>query len=60
MALRKREVTFLICFRKKGLPRKGEASNPGGNYTIFIHHDLNHAFLCPFNGAIVSIGASRP
>ena len=39
MALRKRRVTFLICFRKRGVPKKGGflikgegGSNPGGNY----------------------------
>ena len=41
MALRKRGVAFLICFRNRGVPRKGggfpqksggEGSNPGENY----------------------------
>ena len=39
MALRKRGVTFLTCFRKRGVPGKGGevpsekgGSNPRGNY----------------------------
>ena len=45
MALRKRGVTFLTCFRKRGYPeREGGGwgpsekggSNPGENYGIFI------------------------
>ena len=42
MALRKKRVPFLTCFRKRGVPRKGRrgvpsekgASNPGGKYTF--------------------------
>ena len=44
MALKKRGVTFKICFRKRGVPRKGgggggfpykrRGSNPVGNYEV--------------------------
>ena len=40
MALRKRGVTFLICFKKRGyservgFPQKRGGSNPEGNYVI--------------------------
>ena len=39
MALRKRGVTFLTCFRKglpekEGVPQKRRGSNPGGNYDV--------------------------
>ena len=34
MALRKRGVTFSICFRKIGVPRKEEGSILGENYEL--------------------------
>ena len=44
MALRKRRVTFKICFRKRGVPRKGGSlrkkrggSNLGRNHVKFIN-----------------------
>ena len=49
MALRKRGVTFLICFRKRGYPemrgrvlrKGGGASNPGGNYGLSLLYHKN-------------------
>ena len=46
MALRKRGVPFLICFRKRGVPRKGGfpqkrgGSYPGGNYALSWRRSL--------------------
>ena len=40
MALRKRRVTFLTCFRRRGIPRKGGGSNPGRNYGHYVNPKL--------------------
>ena len=60
MALRKRGVTFLTCFRKRGVPRKGRfpqkrregvcVSNTAGNYANFAefwrgNFVLSHVFI---------------
>ena len=59
MAFRKRGVTFLICFRKRGVPRKGRSlrkwgggSNPKGNYAMmkeFIFSFFNSSFTADIN-----------
>ena len=57
MPFRKKGVTFLICFRKRGLPRKEEgfpqkrgSSNPGGNYAIlFGSNSLKVSVLSDIN-----------
>ena len=36
MVLRKRGLTFLICFSKREFPQKKGGSNPGGNYGVTL------------------------
>ena len=43
MALRKRGVTFLICFRKRGVPRKGGVpSEKGGGVPTLEETMVQH------------------
>ena len=49
---KKEGVTFLVCFRKRGLPRKGggfpqksRGPNPGGNYVILQITSPGRSFM---------------